>query len=56
MQLSRLKALQIFEAFLQILPNVNLSLNKTLLTFWLYVRETWMTQLILAVRGYNSLI
>ena len=36
-------ALQIFEAFIQILLNVNLSLNKTLLTFWLYVRQTWMT-------------
>ena len=38
-----------FEAFVQILLNVNLSLNQTLLTFWLYVRQTWMTQLILAI-------
>ena len=36
-----------FEAFVQILLNVNLSLNQTLLTIWLYVRQTWMTQLIL---------
>ena len=28
---------------------VNLSLNQTLLTFLLYVRQTWMTQLILAI-------
>ena len=27
---------------------VNLSLNQTLLTFLLYVRQTWMAQLILA--------
>ena len=31
-------ALQIFEAFIQTLLNVNLSLNPTLLTFLLYVR------------------
>ena len=29
--------------------NVNLSVNQTLLTFLLYVRQTWMTQLILAI-------
>ena len=33
----------------QILLIVNLSLNQTLLTFWLYVKQTWMTQLILAI-------
>ena len=38
-----------FEAFVRILLNVNLSLNQTLLTFWLYVRQTWMTQLILVI-------
>ena len=27
----------------------DLSLNQTLLTFLLYVRQTWMTQLILAI-------
>ena len=42
-------ALQIFEASVRILLNVNLSLNQTLLTFLLYVRQTWMTQLILAI-------
>ena len=36
------------QAFVQILLNVNLSLNQTLLIFLLYVRQTWMTQLILA--------
>ena len=38
-------ALRIFEAFVQILLIVNLSLNQTLLTFLLCVRQTWMTQL-----------
>ena len=42
-------ALQIFEASVRILLNVNLSLNQTLLTFLLYVRQIWMTILILAV-------
>ena len=42
-------ALQILGAFVQILLNVNLFLNQTLLTFWLYVRQTWMSQLILAI-------
>ena len=42
-------ALRIFETFVRILLNVNLSLNQTLLTFLLCVRQTWMTQLILAV-------
>ena len=37
------------EAFVQILLIVNLSLNQTLLTFFLYVRQTWMTQLTLAI-------
>ena len=41
-------ALRIFEAFVRILLIVNLSLNQTLLTFLLCVRQTWMTQLILA--------
>ena len=41
-------ALQIFVAFAWILLNVNLSLNETLLTYLLYTRQTWMTQLILA--------
>ena len=49
-------ALQIFEAFVRILLNVNLSLNQTFLTFWVYVRQTWMTQLILAVTVYLPLI
>ena len=37
---------------------MNLFLNQTLLTFLLHVRQTWMTQLILAisVSGYLSLI
>ena len=39
----------IFEAFVQILLIANLSLNQTLLTFLLCVRQTWMTQLILAI-------
>ena len=42
-------ALRIFEAFVQVLLIVNLSLNQTLLTFLLGVRQTWMTQLILAI-------
>ena len=42
-------ALPIFEAFIRILLNLNFSLNQTVLTFWLYVRHTWMTQLILAI-------
>ena len=42
-------ALQIFQAFVPILLNVNLSLNEALLTFLLSVRQTWMTQLILGV-------
>ena len=41
-----------------ILFNVNLSLNQTLLTFWLYVRQTGMIQLILAIslRGFLPLM
>ena len=42
-------ALQILEAFVQTLLNVNLFLNETLLTFLLCVRQTWMVQLILAI-------
>ena len=33
----------------RILVIVNLSLNQTLLTFLLYLKQTWMTQLILAI-------
>ena len=47
--LRMLLVLQMFVAFVQILLNVNFSLNQTLLTFLLYVRQTWMTQLILAI-------
>ena len=35
------------------LLNVNVSFNQTLLTFLLYMRETWMTQLILAIFSFN---
>ena len=42
-------ALQILEAFIRILLIVKLSLNQTLLTFLLYVKQAWMTQLILAI-------
>ena len=42
-------ALRIFEAFVWILLIVNLSLNQTLLAFMLYVRQTWMAQLILTI-------
>ena len=42
-------ALRIFKAFIQILLIVNLSLNQTVLTFLLCVRQTWMAQLILAI-------
>ena len=44
---------------LQTLLIANLSLNQTLLTFLLCVRQAWMTQLILAIsllRGYLPLI
>ena len=41
--------LQIFVALVRILLIVNLSLNEAALAFWLYVRQTWMAQLILAV-------
>ena len=40
--------LRIFEAFVPISLNVNLSLDEALLKFLLYVRQTWMTQLIMA--------
>ena len=48
-------ALRMFEAFVGILLIVNLFLNQTLLTFLLYLRQTWMPQLILAtsLRGFN---
>ena len=39
----------LLEVFDQILLNVNLSLNQTLPTLLLYVRHTWMTQVILAI-------
>ena len=42
-------SLQIFKASVPILLNVNLSLNQTLLRFLLYARQTWMTQVILAI-------
>ena len=38
-----------FEAFVQILLIVNLSLNQTLLTFLLCVRQNWMNHLILEI-------
>ena len=42
-------ASQIFEDFNQILLIVKLSLNQTLLMFLFCVRQTWTTQLILAI-------
>ena len=42
-------ALRIFGAFVRILIIANLSLNKTVLTFLLCVRQIWMTQSILAI-------
>ena len=39
---------EIFEV-IPILMNMNLSLNKTPLTFLLFVGQTWMTQFILAI-------
>ena len=42
-------ALRIFKAFVQILLIVNLSLNQILLKFLLYVRQTWLIKLILAI-------
>ena len=42
-------ALQIFETVIQILLIVNLFLNQTLLTLWLFASQTWTTQLILAI-------
>ena len=42
-------ALRIFEAFIHTLLITNLSLNQTLLTFLPCVRQTWTTQLILAI-------
>ena len=41
-------ALAIFELFFLISLDVNLSLNHTLLIFFLYVTQTWKIQLILA--------
>ena len=42
-------ALRIFKVFVWVFLTVNLSLNQTLLTFFLCVRQTWMTQLILSI-------
>ena len=39
--------LPIFEAYVRILLIVSLSLNQTLLRLLLYIRQAWMTQLIL---------
>ena len=39
----------IFEAFVQIFLIVDPSLNQTLLTFLLFLRQTWVTQLILLI-------
>ena len=39
-------SLLIFEVFVQIQQNVNLSLNQVLLKFLIYVKGTWMTQVI----------
>ena len=41
--------LRIFEAFVRILLNVNISLNQTLLAFLLCLRQTLMTQLTRAI-------
>ena len=41
--------LQIFVAFIQTSLNVNLSFSQTVLTFWLYVKQTWMAILILLI-------
>ena len=38
-----------FQVFIWISLDVNLSLNYTLLTFLLCVRQTWMAQLVLAI-------
>ena len=48
-------ALPIFEVFVHIFLNMNLSLNQTLLTFLLYVRQTLITQLILAISVWDYL-
>ena len=47
-----------FVTFVQILLNENLSLNQTLLRFWLSVTQTWMILMILAisVSGHLPLI
>ena len=42
-------ALPVFEVFVQFSLNLNLSLNQTLLTFLLYVRQIWMTQMTLTI-------
>ena len=41
--------LQILVAFIQTSLNVNLSFSQTVLTFWLYVKQTWMAILILLI-------
>ena len=42
------------DKFVQILLSVNLFLNQTLRTSLLYVRQTWMTQLILTIQNSDS--
>ena len=50
-------AIQIFNVFLRVLLNVDLRLHKTLLTFWLHVRQTKSVDSgIFAVTGYLPLI
>ena len=49
-------ALRIFEAFVRILWNVNHSSNQTLLIFLLYVKQTWMTEFILAISLWGVIL
>ena len=49
-------ALQKFYALVQILLIANLSLNYILLKFLLYVRQNWMTQLILAISLWECIV
>ena len=46
-------ALPIFEVFIWSLLDMNLSLNQILPTFLLYVRQTWLTQLSLAISPWG---
>lgn len=43
LQILRTLSFTIFMAFIQILLNMNIYFNQNLLTFWLYVRQTWMS-------------